>query len=208
MIGVYGGSFDPVHFGHLRIALEITEQLNLSQTLFIPSATPAHRAPAIASWQQRLAMLAEATKLESRFKIDTREAKRAGPSYMVDTLSSLRADYPQTPLCLMLGADAFLGLTNWYQWQKIFSFAHIVIAGRPQVKWKLNSILQQEYQNRLVNNHNLLEKKLAGFIINCTVTELDISSSKIRQLLRSGFSVRYLTLDSIITYIHTQHLYK
>lgn len=208
MIGVYGGSFDPVHFGHLRIALEITDNLNLSQLLFIPCAVPPHRTAPVASWDQRLAMLEYAIGKVPEFRIDPRESGREGPSYMVDTLKSLRSEKPDAVFCLILGYDAFTQLDQWYQWRTLFKLAHIVIADRPGIKQNLNPDLNEEYQNRVIVNYKLLEKKTAGYIINLTVTGLDISSSKIRHLLHSGKSILFLTPDSVIEYIQSHHLYK
>lgn len=207
MIGVYGGCFDPVHFGHLRIALEITDALSLSQLLFIPSASPPHRDQPVADWEQRLAMLTCAIKAVPAFKIDSREYARQGPSYMVDTLTSLRTEKPSAVFCLILGYDAFAQLNQWHEWQTLFELAHIVIASRPGVNQTLDPLLDKEYQNRLVDDYKLLEKTPAGYMINCTVTGLDIASSQIRHLLQSEKSIRFLTPDPVIAYIQNHHLY-
>jgi nicotinate-nucleotide adenylyltransferase len=126
-IGLLGGTFDPVHNAHLRIALDVLEQLQLAEMRFIPSRQPPHRAQPGASPEQRLAMLQRAVQGQPGFIVDERELRRSGPSYMVDTLCSLRADFSETPLCLLLGLDAFRELHTWYRWQTIPELAHILV---------------------------------------------------------------------------------
>src|SRR5210317_2209069 len=124
MIGVFGGTFDPIHFGHLRSALEICESLDLKEIRFIPCRIPPHRGEPVADPMQRMAMVRAALAGQPDMILDDREIKREGPSYMVDTLESLRSEFTTEPLCLVLGMDAFLGLSSWHRWKDLLTLAH------------------------------------------------------------------------------------
>ncbi len=210
MIGILGGTFDPIHFGHLRPALEIYQALDLRELRFIPSAEPPHRGKPQASALQRLMMVRAAIAEQPSFVIDDRELRRSGPSYMVDTLHSLREELgASTPLCLILGLDAFLGLEGWHRWQALFDYAHLVITHRPG--WSLRdmrsgSILAREIQARY-NEPEQLGRQPAGKIAFQSVTQLDISASGIREELAKGWDIRYLLPDSVHELIKTQHIY-
>ena len=131
-IGIYGGTFDPVHRGHVETAAEVSQQLDLAVVHFIANATPSHRGGPVASPSERHEMLELALQGQQNFFADDREIRRGGLSYSVDTLASLREQYgPDRPLVLMLGADAFLGLPTWNRWQQVFELAHIVVINRP-----------------------------------------------------------------------------
>ena len=119
MIGIYGGTFDPVHYGHLRPAIDVYSQLGLSEVRFIPTGEPAHREQPIASQDQRYQMLLLAIENIAGLSVDDREIKRAGPSYMVDTINSLQADFPDESFCLIVGMDAFIKFESWREWQRI-----------------------------------------------------------------------------------------
>lgn len=132
MVGIVGGTFDPIHFGHLRMALELSTRLGLDEVRFIPAARPPHRGEPDASDLQRLEMVARAILAEERFVLDDREYRREGDSYMVDTLESLRAEMgDDVSLNLIMGSDAFLGLADWHRWQSLLELAHIVVVTRP-----------------------------------------------------------------------------
>ena len=135
MICILGGTFDPVHFGHLRPALEVQEALEIPRVHLVPCRLPPHRDLPQASPQQRLELLQLAVAKEPALAIDTRELDRSGPSYMVDTLASLRAERGQQPLCLALGMDALLGLESWYHWRDIAELCHLVVMQRPGERW-------------------------------------------------------------------------
>ena len=130
-IGVFGGTFDPIHYGHLRAALEVKEALELSSVLFLPSSGPPHRRAPIASAAQRLQMVRLAVEGQPGFSVDDREIARGGVSYMVDTLVSLRSELGDTPLCLILGMDAFLGLDRWHRWHDLPGLTHFAVGHRP-----------------------------------------------------------------------------
>jgi nicotinate-nucleotide adenylyltransferase len=215
MIGVFGGTFDPIHLGHLRTALELYETLRLKEIRLFPSAIPPHREQPVASAEQRLAMVRLAVKGQTGFLVDDRELHREGPSYTVNTLRSLREEFPHQPLCLILGADAFLGLDTWHCWQDIPDLAHLVVVHRPgwelpyskgrsaDVSEHLTALLVQ----RKVQGASQLARQSAGSILFCTVTQMDISSSGVRHLISSGRSPRYLLPDDVLDYIAKEAIY-
>ncbi len=210
-IGVFGGTFDPVHFGHLRSALELLEQLLLQRLHLIPSAVPPHRDTPCATAEQRLAMLRLAVEGQPGFVVDEREIARPGPSFMVDTLASLRAEVGETPLCLILGVDAFLGLPGWHQWQRLTDLAHIVVAHRPG--WSLHDTsmpqaLRQMVHGRWLTDATALRAQVAGGVLLQSVTQLDISATDIRERIAAEKSANYLLPVSVWQYIQKQDLYR
>ncbi len=210
-IGIYGGTFDPIHFGHLRPNLELCELFALEHVRFIPSSIPPHREKPKSSSEQRLQMVASAIESEDGFILDQRELNRMGPSYMIDTLLSLRQSYPHNPLCLLLGMDAFLGLHQWHRWQEILDYTHIIVSQRPdteftdQTMWPSEIIdLYQQHQGDRTDIH----KQLHGIICLKQVTQLAISSSDIRQRLANKQSIRYLLPETVIDLIEYHQLYR
>lgn len=204
MIGIYGGTFDPIHFGHLRTALEIKEIFSLNEIRLVPCAQPAHRETPTTSAKMRLDMLTLAVKGQE-LTIDRRELDRTGYSYMVDTLKSLRDESPALPLLLIIGTDAFQGLENWHQWQRLFDFAHIIVITRPNYKQqKLSSFLTAKW----TKNKDDLKKKLSGALYFQSVTQLDISASMIRDKIHQGLNPAFLLPNSVIEYIQLNKLYK
>jgi len=195
-MGVYGGSFDPVHFGHLRAALEVQQLLQLAQVRFLPSGQPPHREPPEADDALRLRMLSAAVEGQPGFVVDQREMQRHGPSYTVTTLESLREDYPDTSLALIIGMDAFLGLPGWHRWQEIFEFAHLVVAHRPGWRPPVTGTLGELLAARASDDAT---RFLAGSgrIYVHAITALDISSSGIRDAVGRGDCIRYLVPDSV-----------
>ncbi len=212
-IGIFGGTFDPIHFGHLRLAQEALTGLSLQQIRFIPAGQPPHRsAPQVAA-AARLDMVRLACADNPDFAVDEREVLRAAPSYTVDTLTALRAEVgAEQALCLLLGADAYLGLTTWHRWQELFSLVHLVVAHRPgfpQLAWTehMPPDLLQEHAARYTENPNDLASAPAGRIHALAITALDISASRIRADLRRGASPRYLLPAAVLNYISTRKLY-
>jgi len=210
-VGVFGGTFDPIHFGHLRPALELYEQLRLERVLMIPSAVPPHRTQPVASKEQRLAMLELALAGQQGLIIDKRELERSGPSYMVDTLASIRGEIGERPLCLLLGVDAFLGLSGWDRWQELLDLAHIVVAHRPgwQLQQeKLPQILRQALTSRWLQSPSQLQERTSGGIWLQGVTQLAISATDIRERIAAGYSANYLLPAMVWQYIQQQGLYR
>lgn len=209
MLGILGGTFDPVHFGHLRPALDVAEKLKLDEIRLIPCGQPPHRQQPVATALQRLSMLRAAVVNQPVFNVDDRELRREGPSYMVDTLLSLKDDFPDQSLCLILGWDAFIGLESWHQWQDIFGLANIVVTHRPG--WSMDQInskseLGKTVAQRLVDAEEL-ENYNAGKIAFVPVTQLDISATRIREQLRQGQSVSCLLPEMVEQLIINQHIY-
>ncbi len=208
MIGLLGGTFDPVHVGHLRLALELLENLNLQEVRLIPLHSPPHRAPPMASAAARLAMLQAATQDLAGLCVDEREYHRAGPSYTVDTLLSLRDEWPHTPLCLIVGMDAFMSLPTWHRWHEILLLAHIVVAHRPGSAALANgNELAPMLAKAIIHNHTLLKTRPAGYVWLQPITQLDISSTRLRALIAAGKNIRYLVPDNVRRYIQEQRLY-
>ncbi|MGM0593300.1 MAG: nicotinate-nucleotide adenylyltransferase [Pseudomonadota bacterium] len=210
-VGVFGGTFDPIHFGHLRPALELKQQLGMARMLLIPSSVPPHRPQPQASSEQRLAMLQRAVESEPALEIDQRELRRSGPSYMVDTLASLRDELGDTPLCLCLGVDAFLDLPGWHRWEALFELAHIVVAHRPG--WTLDEgeaapPLRAQLAERLSERAEVISASSAGAILSWPVTPLAIAATAIREQVRRGQSARYLLPERVWDYILQQKLYR
>jgi len=208
MIGILGGTFDPIHFGHLRPALELQESLDLDEVLFIPSAVPPHRDTPNLDADTRLELLRLAVAGQAGFRVDDRELRRSGRSYMVDTLRSLRDERGEArPLCLLLGMDAFLGLPQWDRWQQLLDLAHVVVAHRPG--WNVPSVgeLGSLMRERGIRDRRALAERPAGWIYLQGVTSLDISATRIRSLLAAGRSVRYLVPDTVWERIQRDGLY-
>jgi nicotinate-nucleotide adenylyltransferase len=212
-IGVLGGTFDPIHYGHLRLAEELGEQLRLEEVRLVPSGTPPHRsAPAVAA-EHRVAMTRLAAAGNARFRVDEREVHRAGPGYTVDTLKELRAEAGDArPLALLLGADAFLELATWHRWREIFLLAHVAVAHRPGFpvgEWtaRMPQPLAHEYAARRMQQPLAVHLSAAGGIVVVPFTALDISATAIRDMMRAGASPRYLLPGAVLDYIRSHHLY-
>ena len=208
MIGILGGTFDPIHFGHLRTALDVQQHLSLDEVRFIPCGEPAHRNKPVAEPLQRLAMVRAAISGQKKFTVDDREIRRDGPSYMVDTLTSLKQDFKEQSLCLILGSDAFNGLAQWYQWEKIFDLANIVVMRRPDVDGKttINKQLFKLIKHRLLDVDDLKRKQNGG-ISFVPVTQLEISATTIRQQWQQCNDIQFFLPDSVLTLIQQQNIY-
>lgn len=204
MIGILGGTFDPVHFGHLRTALEVAEGCGMEQVHLIPGSIPPHRPQPLASAQQRLAMVKLAIAGEPRFVADGRELERTGESYTVETLQSLRDELgADVPLAFIMGMDAFLSFRSWHRWRAIMQMAHLVVMHRPGYapdasEWHGGDHVQQRCQ---------LQQSPAGRIAFQAVTQLDISATFIREACRNGDSPRYLLPEAVVDYMTAHDLY-
>ncbi len=208
-IGILGGTFDPIHYGHLRPALELLETLELAEVRFVPCRIPAHREAPSVTAEQRLALARLAMAGQSGFVADDRELRREGPSYMFDTLASLREDFgSDTPLCLIVGADAFRDLPTWHRWRELTQLAHIVAMQRPGVSQPLPPVLEEFVAPRRVCDPLALRQGPAGGVLFQPVTQLDISATRIRALLARGQSPRYLLPDAVLAAIRDRALYR
>lgn len=202
MLGIFGGTFDPIHFGHLRSAWEIAERFSITVHM-IPAGDPPHRDPPHANAQQRLAMLELALQGQQRLIADDREVNRKGRSYMVDTLTELRHETGQE-LALIVGHDAFAGLPKWHRWQQLFELANIVIIERPGAEQEFSAELRREVDQRTCEDFTAGRGQLAF----CELTQIDISASAIRRLLAKQRSPQFLTPGSVLNYIRHNELYR
>ncbi|WP_343749493.1 nicotinate-nucleotide adenylyltransferase [Methylophaga marina] len=204
-IGMLGGTFDPVHFGHLRTGLDVVEQLNLDHLRLIPCAIPPHRIEPVATAKQRRMMLELAIKNHPKLVVDDRELGRDGPSYSVDTLLSLREDFPDNPLFILMGTDAFCSLPSWSRWQQIIELAHIVVMQRADEALLMSDELQTFYETHQAQKQD--SQLSAGKIWSVSVTQMSISATAIRDALEQGRDVRYLLPDAVISLIEQLGLY-
>ncbi len=209
MIGIFGGTFDPIHFGHLRPALDMQQALGCDEVRLLPCRVPPHRDVPHASPEQRLTMLRLAIHGERNLSVDERELQRDGPSYMIDTLLSLRLELgKERPLALMIGMDAFQGLDRWHRWRELMDLCHVVVATRPGWTPPHDGPMVAQVRERLVAEAEALRTGPAGKLLFCPVTHLDISASRIRALLAAGRSPRYLLPAAVLEYIQVAGLYQ
>ena len=196
-IGIFGGTFDPIHFGHLRTAFELLQALALDEVRFVPAGEPPHRGNPTCDAAHRLAMVRAAVADQPGLVVDDREIRRRGPSYTVLTLRELRVEQPARPLCLIVGMDAFLGLPQWHEWREILALAHLVVAHRPgwlaPAQGALGELLAARGTQRIADLH----QSVAGRIHVRPVTQLEISSTDLRELIVAGQDPRYLLPDAV-----------
>lgn len=206
---MFGGTFDPVHYGHLRSALELVEKLGLAEVRLMPSARPPHREAPVCSAQDRIAMVRLAVEGEPRLACDDRELRRPGASYTCDSLAALRGELgPQRPLCMVVGCDALRGLDRWKRWEEFLDLAHVVVIARPG--WSLpeaGPVAEWVRAHRLPGPAGLRRDACGGVLLE-ELRPLAISSTEIRELLASGRSARYLMPQPVLDYIHDNRLYQ
>jgi len=202
MPGILGGTFDPVHYGHLRTALDVAQALGLEQIRLIPLRDPPHRERPTTPPGLRLAMTQAAVADEPLFRVDDRELRREGKSYTLDTLRSLRRELGEQPLCLLLGGDAFRGFPDWHQPERILELTHLVVMQRPDQKHP------PLYPERHTDDPSQLQRTAGGLILFQPVTQLAISATHIRNLVQSGLSPRYLLPDAVLEIIRREGLYR
>ncbi|MBM3392484.1 MAG: nicotinate-nucleotide adenylyltransferase [Betaproteobacteria bacterium] len=210
-IGLLGGTFDPVHHGHLRLAEEAREALALQEVRWIPAGQPPHRQPPRADAAHRLEMVRLAIAGNPHFALDAAEAQAAGPGYTVPTLERLCAAEGGRPLVLLMGADVFRGLEAWHRWRELFDLAHIGVATRPGFAIDPADMppdLAAACRGRLADDPGALRAASAGRVVAFTMTPLAISASLLRARLAAGLSARYLLPDAVGEYIQTHRLYR
>ncbi|MDH1008116.1 nicotinate-nucleotide adenylyltransferase [Pseudomonas nicosulfuronedens] len=207
-VGLFGGTFDPVHIGHLRSALEMAEQFEFDELRLIPNFRPPHRDTPQVKPEQRLAMVELAAAGVDPLVVDDRELKRDKPSYTIDTLESLRGELEvQDQLFLLVGWDAFCGLPAWHRWEELLEHCHIVVLQRPDADSEPPEDLRDLLAARSVADPKAMTGP-AGQITFVWQTPLAVSATQIRQLLSQGRSVRYLVPDAVLNYIEAHGLYQ
>ena len=216
-VGIFGGTFDPVHIGHLRTAVELREHLGLDELHLMPSARPPHREQPGVSAEHRLAMLCLAIGGETPcdsfitdgLLADDRELRRDGLSYTVETLAQLRGELgDDVAICLCIGMDSLVNLHTWQRWQELSDYAHIVVAARPGWHLPETGPVAQWLAGRYTDDPQLLTNSPSGRVLVEAMTLLPVSATQIREDLAAGNSVRYLVPDAVIQYIHQHGLYK
>ena len=206
-IGVFGGTFDPIHYGHLRTAFEMLQALEFEEVRFMPCGDPPHRGVTFADAELRYRMVEAAIAGQDGFVADDRELHREGPSYTIDTLTELREEHPERSLGLIVGMDAFLGLSTWHRWNELLDVAHIIVAHRPG--WKapdigpLGELITEHGTHRVADVHNATK----GRIHIHAVTQLEISSTEIRDLIAAGRDPRFLMPDALRNLIQENEIY-
>ena len=207
-VGILGGSFDPVHFGHLRLALECMQLVDLEKVIFVPLASPPHRSPLWASAEQRIRMLELAIMDVGGLLVSDIEVKRQGTTYTIDTLKEFRDSLGNQPICLILGMDAFQEFDSWKEWDSIPEYAHLIIADRHNAKQVLRKdTLQSFYESIQVTDKEGIHNSTNGKALRLAVPMLDISSSRIRELLHDKHSAKFLLPDNVLDFINLEGIY-
>ena len=206
-----GGMYNPVHNAHLRVAIECQEAFNFDELRMLPCAVPPHRESPEVSSQQRCEMLrlalSDVADVDG-ISVDSRELDRSGMSYMVDTLRSLKVDFPNAKLFLIVGSDAFQGLNTWHEWKEILQLSNIVIAQRPDNDNNLKSEVGQQLKGCFTKDIDAFLGSDAGQVFSLAVSQLEISSSQVRELIGKNMSVQFLLPDIVLDFIKENKLYK
>lgn len=197
-LAILGGTFDPIHNAHLRVAWEAAEALDADVRL-LPASVPPHREQPVADARQRAALVRAALVGQTRLTLDTRELRREGPSYTIDTLIELRGEIgDEHPLVLLVGADAFAGLASWHRWRELFDHAHVGVLTRPGHEASaLPTELRTKIASRRCADAASLRETAAGRVLQIAVTPLEISASRVRALLAEGREPRWLVPDAL-----------
>ena len=208
-VALFGGTFNPVHHGHLRIAIELAELLEVNALRMIPCALPPHREALAVSAQQRMSMLQAAISKHPRLVADDIELRRDGPSYTIDTLRQIRAEIgSQMPLYLCLGIDVLNSLDSWHQWQQLTDYCHLIISARPEYRLPEHSALAEWINQHRCGNLEQLKQTSAGKLYVCGTSLLAISSTDIRDRISRGDAIDFLTPAAVVNYIQQHHLYE
>lgn len=210
LYGIFGGTFDPVHCGHLYLANFLIEKINFSKIIFIPNHIPPHRPQPNASAEQRLHMIKLAIANNPLFTVDDLELKRAVPSYTIDTLKALRKrSTAEQPIAFIIGQDALLNLSSWHQWQSLTDYCHLIICQRPGYHQEISdSELKRWFAHHHTNNLQLLHQQPHGYIYLADTPLLAISATEIRQRFNSGLTCSDLLPKTVQSYINQHHLYR
>ncbi len=207
-IALLGGTFDPIHIGHLRAAIELREQFGFAEVRLVPAHLPPHRATPHVSSAARRAMVELAIADEPGLAIDDRELRRPGPSYTIDTLIATRREIGETcPLALALGEDAFAALDTWHRWRELLDYAHIVVMRRPQAQLPRSGPVA-ELLRKHQGDSALIKQRPHGAIAMLPLPPLSVSATAIRAIIAEGRSPRYLLSEPVWHYIREHELYR
>lgn len=207
-IGLFGGTFNPIHIGHLRTALEIRERLGFDEIRLLPSAQPPHRDEPQVSAEHRAAMVARAIEGEPGLLLDDRELRRAGPSWTLETLREVRQELgANVSLSFCVGMDSLVNLSSWHRWQELTDWAHLVVAARPGWQMPTEGEVAEWLLARQSDDARMVRQQSHGLVLVTELTLLPVAATELRQRLRAGCSVRYLTPDSVVNYIEEHRLY-
>jgi nicotinate-nucleotide adenylyltransferase len=206
-IGLYGGTFDPIHLGHLKAASEVQEKIALDEVRMVLSANPPHRSEPCLTAQQRFSLLTLAVNNFQHIEADGCEMERAGPSYMVDTLRSFRIKKPTASLVLILGMEAFNGLMSWHRWEGIIDLAHIVVTDRAGFNNHFNEELEEYVRPFLTKDKSQLKQLTHGKIYVQSVTAVDVSATKIRQRIKNKKPVNTMLTNNCLDVVRKNGFY-
>ena len=206
-LALFGGTFDPVHYGHLRCADQARHMLNLENLYLLPAGNPPHRTTPFTTAAQRLTMLGLAQAEFPSLSIDDREIQRSGPSYMVDTLKELRTEFPHRPLLLLVGQDAANYLHSWYKWEQLFALAHLVTFPRLGAKPEYRHDLAKQIKQRSCPDLQSLLSLDAGGVLHLELELIDISATAIQSIIRLGRSPQSMLPEAVLSYINENRLY-
>ena len=202
-LALLGGSFDPIHYGHIKPALEAAKQLNINEIHLLPNRVSPLKQHSTVNERHKLQMLKLVVAQYGQFQIDARELTQPQPNYTINTLKSIRAEIGDRPLCFIMGYDSLASLPRWYQWQQLLDYAHLVVSRRPDQNLNLptevRTLLSKVTSNRIASSQ--------GSIICLNTQALPISSTLIRHNIKKGLSVKELMPDCITTYIKENQLY-
>ena len=205
---IFGGTFDPIHIGHLRTAIELGDWLQVPEVRLVPSGDPVHRAGTQASAQQRLEMVSLATEYDDCLVADDIEVNSESASYTVVTLEKIRQKVgPSRPVVLVMGMDAFMHLTSWHRWQELFGLAHLLVVARPGYSPEMNSELKEEVGPRVTEFKDELKLTPSGSVVFHQLTPLGVSATQIRSLIVKGQNPRFLLPDTVWEFIKLEKLY-
>ena len=207
-IGLFGGTFDPIHFGHLKIAEELIDALDLQNMQFIPNKHPMHRDKPVASAKHRLAMTRIATAHYPKFIVNDVEIKRPGPTYTIDTITTIREQIPKQPLCLILGEDVFASMNQWHDWEKIPNLVHLIIIHRLGVPLPYNPWMRALLDERETHDIHSLTNKPGGEILQYEMEPLTLSATTVREKFKAGEDVSREVPQEVLRYIKQHHLYQ
>ncbi len=206
-IGIFGGTFDPIHKGHLLVANRVLEFGNFAEIRFVPCKIPVHKQSLQASTKQRQKMIDLAISSQKELILDDREIQRETPSFMIETLQSFRDEYPDTSLVLIIGMDSFLDLLTWWNWKLLIKYAHILVVARPGFQLQWNDELAKEFKSKISTNINDLSNQLAGVLYFFELDALPISSTEIRQQIKAGIISKQLLPETVVEYIEKEKIY-